>query len=321
MSRVRRVDDGGSRGRIRPGGRLLENADGIIEREGTCHGCVEKIRRERGAAIDAAHRAHLLLDALSAARLASVEARRQRAAELLPAWVEKIGLDELRRIAPETFEDTVGSPMPTTPGSRKERARATRYVRETLGAWEERALRMLGRDATVRRIVKETKERTARLCEALRAIRLEPGAHFFMSLPLGGALLEGSGTQLVPRAGETIFNLYGKADLDVEVMASYADDEAWLEHPPVGDLLQPLLQERVRALYAAAVLHRARRREEGRCVGTEDYIQLGPSCNLDEHGDPKPPKFVKATWPDHGPSVKCIGGKKGPLKGGTRKPG
>ena len=26
---------------------------------------------------------------------------------------------------------------------------------------------------------------------------------------------------------------------------------------------------------------------------TDNYIQLGPSCGLDEHGDPKPPKYIK----------------------------
>ena len=31
-----------------------------------------------------------------------------------------------------------------------------------------------------------------------------------------------------------------------------------------------------------------------------DYIQLGPSCDLDEHGDPKPPKYVPVTgWRGH----------------------
>lgn len=27
-----------------------------------------------------------------------------------------------------------------------------------------------------------------------------------------------------------------------------------------------------------------------------ETIQLGPSCDLDEHGDPKPPKVVRATF-------------------------
>ena len=39
------------------------------------------------------------------------------------------------------------------------------------------------------------------------------------------------------------------------------------------------------------------------------YIQLGPSGDLDEHGDPKPPKVVRAVF-DEKPTIKHIGRKR-----------
>jgi len=33
------------------------------------------------------------------------------------------------------------------------------------------------------------------------------------------------------------------------------------------------------------------------------YVQFGPSCDLDENGDPRPPKHVKATVGIRGPTV------------------
>jgi hypothetical protein len=38
-----------------------------------------------------------------------------------------------------------------------------------------------------------------------------------------------------------------------------------------------------------------------------EYIQLGPSCDLDENGDPKPPKYVKAHIDTSKPFVRRIG--------------
>jgi hypothetical protein len=37
-----------------------------------------------------------------------------------------------------------------------------------------------------------------------------------------------------------------------------------------------------------------------------EYIQRGPSCDLDEHGDPKPPKYVRVTVEEKGPFVRRI---------------
>jgi hypothetical protein len=31
-----------------------------------------------------------------------------------------------------------------------------------------------------------------------------------------------------------------------------------------------------------------------------EYLQRGPSCDLDEHGNPIPPKYIPVTgWPGH----------------------
>ena len=47
-----------------------------------------------------------------------------------------------------------------------------------------------------------------------------------------------------------------------------------------------------------------------------DYIQKGPSCDLDAHGDPQPPKVVRATF-DGKPLVRRIDRKR-PRKRGKR---
>jgi hypothetical protein len=37
-----------------------------------------------------------------------------------------------------------------------------------------------------------------------------------------------------------------------------------------------------------------------------EHLQRGPSCDLDEHGDPKPVKYVKVTYDDTGPFVRNL---------------
>jgi len=46
-------------------------------------------------------------------------------------------------------------------------------------------------------------------------------------------------------------------------------------------------------------------KEQEETMSTE-WLQQGPSCDLDEHGDPKPVKYVKVTYDDVGPSTRFV---------------